>query len=199
MRPNAVTDQALCRIGELYDIEREIRGQPPDRRREIRQREAVPKLTALRAWLEETTGKLSRKSDTTAAILYLLKRWPAFTRYAVDGRLEIDNNAAERALRALALGRKNYLFAGADSGGERAAAMYTLIGTATLNGLNPEAYLRHVLARIADHPINRIAELLPWVVAAELQPPIDTASRLTTKEPTESTSPSMTVLGGPLR
>ena len=176
VRPNAVTDQALCRIGELYDIEREIRGQPPDRRREIRQREAVPKLTALRAWLEETTGKLSRKSDTTAAILYLLKRWPAFTRYAFDGRLEIDNNAAERALRAVALGRKNYLFAGADSGGERAAAMYTLIGTATLNGLNPEAYLRHVLARIADHPINRIAELLPWVVAAELQPPIDTAS-----------------------
>lgn len=117
---------------------------------------------------EETAAKLSRKSDTTAAILYALKRWQAFTRYAEDGRLEIDNNSAERALRAVALGRKNFLFAGADSGGERAAAMYTLIGTCRLNGLNPEAYLRHVLSRIADHPINRIAELLPWAVAADI-------------------------------
>ncbi|MDT4802786.1 IS66 family transposase ISBcen14 [compost metagenome] len=128
----------------------------------------MPRLTALKSWLEETAAKLSRKSDTTAAILYTLKRWQAFTRYAEDGRLEIDNNSAERALRGVALGRKNYLFAGADSGGERTAAMYTLIGTARLNGLNPEAYLRLVLSRIADHPINRIAELMPWAVAAEL-------------------------------
>jgi transposase len=176
VRPNAVTEQALARIGELYDIEREIRGQPPDLRRETRQRDAVPRLAALKSWLEETVTKLSRKSDTTAAILYTLKRWEAFTRYADDGRLEIDNNSAERALRAVALGRKNFLFAGADSGGERAAAMYTLIGCAKLNGLNPEAYLRHVLGRIADHPINRIDELLPWAVAAELAT-LDTPAR----------------------
>lgn len=176
VRPNAVTEQALARIGELYDIEREIRGQPPDLRRETRQRDAVPRLAALKSWLEETATKLSRKSDTTAAILYTLKRWEAFTRYADDGRLEIDNNSAERALRAVALGRKNFLFAGADSGGERAAAMYTLVGCAKLNGLNPEAYLRHVLGRIADHPINRIDELLPWAVAAELAT-LDTPAR----------------------
>ena len=99
------------------------------------------------------------------AIHYALSRWEALLRFCQDGRLEIDNNAAERALRAVAIGRKNYLFAGADSGGERAAAIYSLIGSAKLNGLDPEAYLRHVLGRIADHPINRISELLPWNVA----------------------------------
>src|SRR6266542_3586092 len=104
------------------------------------------------------------QSDTTAAIRYALGLWEALTRYCDDGRLEIDNNAAERALRAVALGRKNYLFAGSDTGGERAAAIYSLIGTAKLNGLDPEAYLREVLTRIADHPINRISELLPWTI-----------------------------------
>ena len=106
--------------------------------------------------------KLSRKSDTTAAIRYALGLWEALTRYCDDGHLEIDNNAAERALRAVALGRKNYLFAGSDTGGERAAAIYSLIGTAKLNDRDPEAYLQTVLSRIADHPINRISELLPW-------------------------------------
>ena len=103
------------------------------------------------------------------AIGYVLTRWSALTRYCADGRIEIDNNAAERALRAVALGRKNYLFCGSDAGGERAAAMYSLIGSAKLNGLDPEGYLRYVLERIADHPINRIDELLPWAVAARLQ------------------------------
>ena len=108
--------------------------------------------------------KLSRKSDTTAAIRHALGLWEALTRYCDDGHLEIDNNAAERALRAVALGRKNYLFAGSDTGGERAAAIYSLIGTAKLNDRDPEAYLRKVLSRIADHPVNRIGELLPSIL-----------------------------------
>jgi len=154
--------EALERIGALYAIEKEIRGRPPEERREIRQARAKPLLASLRRWFEMTLPKLSRKSDTTVAIRYGLSRWDALLRYTNDGRLEIDNNAAERALRAVALGRKNYLFAGSDSGGERAAAIYSLIGTAKLNGLDPEAYLRQVLTCIADHPISRICELLPW-------------------------------------
>jgi len=105
---------------------------------------------------------LSKKSELAKAIRYALSNWVALTRYCEDGRLEIDNNAAERALRAVALGRKNWLFAGSDDGGERAAAIYTLLGTARLNELNPESYLRYVLERIADHPINQIEDLLPW-------------------------------------
>jgi len=124
-------------------------------------------LESLHTWLETSLAKLSRKSDTTAAVKYALALWDALVRYCDDGRLEIDNNAAERALRAVALGRKNYLFAGSDTGGERAAAIYSLIGSAKLNGLDPEAYLREVLTRIADHPINRITELLPWNLAAQ--------------------------------
>jgi transposase len=108
---------------------------------------------------------LSRKSDTTAAILYVLNRWKALTGYCDDRTIEIDKSAAGRALRGVAIGRRNYLFAGADSGGERAAAICTLIGTAKLNGVDPEAWLRHVLARIADHPVNQVADLLPWNVA----------------------------------
>lgn len=116
----------------------------------------------LHAWLSATLETLSRKSETSRAILYALNRWEALTRYCDDGHLEIDNLPVERALRGVAIGRRNYLFAGADSGGERAAAIYSLIGTAKLNGIDPEAYLRVVLARIADHPINQVEGLLPW-------------------------------------
>ena len=154
--------EALDRIGRLFDIERAANGLPPDMRRRIRQSRAVPLVEELAAFLDATLPKLSGKSELAGAIRYARSRWPALTQYLRDGHLEISNNAAERAIRPLALGRKNWIFAGSDSGGERAAAMYSLIETAKLNGLDPEAYLRDVLGRIADHPINRIAELLPW-------------------------------------
>jgi hypothetical protein len=163
-----VAKEALERIGALYAIEKEIQGRSPERRA-IRDTRSRPLLGSLKQWLEETLGKLSRKSDTAMAVRYALGRWEALMRYCDDGRLEIDNNAAERALRAVALGRKNYLFAGSDRGGESAAAIYSLIGTAKLNGLDPENYLRNVLSRIAEHPINRIEELLPWNLAEELR------------------------------
>ncbi len=163
------TTEALSRIGALYAIEDEVRGKPVDLRLSVRQARARPLLDDLRKWMEKTLRSLSSKSETAAAIRYAISRWRALTRYTEDGLLEIDNSAAERALRAVALGRKNFLFAGSDSGGERAAAMYTLIGSAKLNGLDPELYLRTVLAQIADHPISHIQDLLPWNLAPSLQ------------------------------
>lgn len=153
---------ALERIGALYAVEAAARGRSAEERRELRREKARPLLAALRAWFAETQLQLSARSELAQAMRYALTRWDALVRYVEDGRLEIDNNAAERALRALALGRKNYLFAGSDSGGERAAAIYSLIQSAKLNGLDPQAYLRDVLARIADHPSKRIDDLLPW-------------------------------------
>jgi hypothetical protein len=161
-----VASEALQRIAALYAIEKEIRGRPPDERREVRNTRSRPLLESLKQWFE----KLSRKSDTAMAVRYALGRWEALLRFCDDGGIEIDNNA-ERALRVVALGRKNFLFAGSDGGGESAAAIYSLLGTAKLNGIDPESYLRNVLSRIADHPIKRIEELLPWNVAASLQLP----------------------------
>ena len=163
------TTEALARIGALYAIEEEIRGKPANLRLNIRQSLAKPLLEELRKWMEKSLRSLSSKSETAGAIRYALSRWRALTRYTEDGLLEIDNSAAERALRAVALGRKNFLFAGSDCGGERAAAMYTLIGSAKLNGLDPELYLRTVLAQIADYPISQIQDLLPWNLAASLK------------------------------
>jgi transposase len=163
-----VAAEALERIGALYAIEAEIRGRPPDERMTVRQARAGPLLESLREWLRQILGRVSKKSELAKAVSYILSRWTALIRYRDDGRIEIDNNAAERSLRAVALGRKNYLFCGSDAGGERAAAIYSLIGTAKLNDIDPEAYLRHVLERIADHPITRVDELLPWNVATIL-------------------------------
>ena len=157
-----IAAEAIVRIATLYGIEARIRGQLPAERRMVRQAEARPRLNELRLWLETQHQRVSRKSGIAEAMGYALNQWSALMYYTTDGRVEIDNNAAERALRTVALGRRNYLFGGADIGGERAASMYCLIGSAKLNGIDPEAYLSTVLTRIADHPINRIDELLPW-------------------------------------
>ena len=154
--------EALERIAELYAVEAQITGKPPDLRRRVRQAEARPRLERMHAWFTASLRRVSGRSDIAGAIRYALSRWPALIRYLDDGTVAIDNNAVERAIRPLVLGRKNWLFAGSDAGGERAAAIYSLIETAKLNGLDPEAYLHAVLDRIADHPVNRVAELLPW-------------------------------------
>jgi transposase len=128
----------------------------------VRQQKSRPIVADLENWMRAERARLSRHAETAKAIDYMLTRWPTFTRFLDDGRICLSNNAAERALRGIALGRRAWLFAGSDRGGERAAAIYTLIATAKLNGINPQTWLANVLARIADHPAPRLHELLPW-------------------------------------
>jgi hypothetical protein len=159
---SAIAREALDRIGVLFDIERTIAGQPPERRRSVRQAQAKEKLDQLAGWLDAQLKLIPGRSELAGAIRYARSRWVALTTYIDDGRLEISNTAAENAIRPVAVGRKNWLFAGSDSGGDRAAILSTLIRTAKLNGVEPESWLRDVLGRIGNHPINRVDELLPW-------------------------------------
>jgi transposase len=159
---SAIADEAIRRIAGLYAVEKAARGLPPDRRVEIRQTNAKPAFNDLEAWLNARLPDISGKSPLAAAIRYGLTRMARLRPYLDHGILEIDNNSAERAMRAIALGRKNYLFVGSPSGGKSAAIAYTLIETAKLNGVDPQAWLADTLARIPDHKINRIDELLPW-------------------------------------
>ena len=154
--------EALQRIAALYAIEATIRGQSPEARLAVRQAQSAPLFSDLRTWLETTLSRISGKSELAVAIRYMLSRWNALTLVLRDGRACIDNNAAERAMRPIPLGRKNWLHAGSDAGGERAAAIFSLTETAKLNSLDPEDYLRQVLERIAEHPVKRVHELLPW-------------------------------------
>jgi transposase len=160
-----IAKEALDKIGELFDIERPIAVQPAKVRQQVRAELAKPKLEALASWLDAQLQRIPGRSELAGAIRYARHRWVALTRYIDDGRLEISNNAVENAIRPIGIGRKNWLFAGSDSGGERAATFYTILRTATLNGLEPEAYLREVLACIGEYPINRIHDLLPWNIA----------------------------------
>nr|WP_086494237.1 IS66 family transposase [Novosphingobium panipatense] len=154
--------EAVQRLDALFEIERAIKGKAPEERVAVRQELSAPLMTDLHAWLTAQLAKLSRSHDLAKAINYMLRRWDAFTRFLGDGRICLTNNAAERALRCVPLGRKAWLFCGSDRGGQRAAVLYSLIQTARLNDVDPQAWLADVLARIAEHPVNRIDELLPW-------------------------------------
>ena len=158
--------EAVRRIDALFDIERAINGHSAARRRAVRQDLSAPLVADLETWMREQRATLSRANDLARAMDYMLKRWTSFTRFLEDGRVCLSNNAAERALRGIALGRKSWLFAGSDRGGQRAAAMYSLIVTAKLNDVDPQAWLADVLGRIAEHPNGRLDELLPWNWAA---------------------------------
>jgi transposase len=157
-----IAAEAVTRIDQLLAIEREINGHSAEARLEVRREQSARVVHELEAWLRTQRDRTSRKSEIGKAIDYTLKRWAALNRFMADGRICLTNNAAERALRGIALGRHNWTFAGSDRGGERAAAMYTLIETAKLNAVDPQAWLANVLARLADHPARRLEDLLPW-------------------------------------
>lgn len=161
--PTPLTTDILERIAAIYAVEAEVRGKPPDIRCCVRQERSKPLVEALREVLDAALRHLSPRSDMAKAIAYGTKRWPALARFLGDGRLEIDNNIAERALRGVAVGRRNWLFAGSRAGGERAAAIYTVIQTCKANGVDPQAYIADVIARVAgDWPASRWDELMPW-------------------------------------
>jgi hypothetical protein len=154
--------EAVQRIDRLFDIERAINGHTAEQRLAARRELSQPLVADLHAWMTQERAKLSRGNEVAKAMDYMLKRWPAFTRFLDDGRICLTNNAAERTLRGVALGRKSWLFAGSDQGGQRAAFMYSLIVTARMNDVDPQAWLADVLARIAGHPARDIDQLLPW-------------------------------------
>jgi len=154
--------EAVRRIDALFEIERSISGESAEHRRTVRQELSAPLIADLERWMREQRAKLARSNDIAKAMDYILKRWSAFTRFLDDGRICLSNNAAERAVRGIALGRKSWLFAGSDRGGQRTAAMFSIIVTAKMNDVDPQAWLTDVLSRIAEHPAHRIDELLPW-------------------------------------
>lgn len=157
-----IAREALARIGDLYDIEHQINGQSRDARRASRQKETRPKVEAFKPWSEAQLARIPGKSDLAKAFRHALNRWDAFTLFPDDGRVAIDNNAAERAIKPVVIGRKTFLFARSDAGGETLASSMTIIETAKCNGLNPQTYLADIVARIHDPKINRIGEVLPW-------------------------------------
>ena len=157
-----IAEEAIQRIAQLYAVEKEARGSPPERRVELRQAKAVPVFDDLQTWLAQKLTRISSKSPLAAAIRYALTRMERMRPDLAHGILELDNNAAERGMRAIALGRKNYLFVGSEAGGKAAAIAYTLIETAKLNGVDPNAWLADTLARIPDYKITQVNELLPW-------------------------------------
>jgi hypothetical protein len=166
--PAPIATEALKRIAELYEIEAEVRGQNPDTRRVVRQQKAKPLVEALKSWLEKTLAQVPGGSNIAKAIRYLLKHWEGLIRFLDDGRIEIDSNTVERAMRPIALTRKNALFAGSDEGAENWAMLASLIETCKLHGVNPEAYFTDVLTKLVNNwPNSRLAELLPWAWTAE--------------------------------
>jgi transposase len=165
-----IASEAVRRIDVLFEIERTINSKTPEQRLAVRHENSRPRVADLEIWMRQQRALLSSSNDTAKAINYLLNRWAAFTRFLDDGRVCLSNNAAERALRGVAIGRRNWTFAGSDAGGHRAAAVYTLVETCKMNDVDPQAWLADVLARLPDYPANKVADLLPWNWKANLEP-----------------------------